>query len=204
MSFLVMDAARLRDTLPDNADARGQARSLQEALIALGREVQGISHRLHASKIELLGLPAAADNFCKELESRHDINVEFAHDGVPRRLPEGVAISLFRVLQEALSNVVKHANAQKCRVRLNGVENEVRLEVRDDGRGFDAASALSGYGLGLISMQERLKLVKGSVVIESEVGRGTTIRATVPLRANSILGAQEPLSADPAERSVTI
>jgi two-component system sensor histidine kinase UhpB len=102
---------------------------------------------------------------------------------MPAKLPDGVAISLFRVLQEALSNVVKHSGARQCRVTLSGSPDAVTLEVADDGRGFDAGGSANGRGLGLISMEERLKLVDGEVRIESSPHGGTTVRATVPLAA---------------------
>jgi signal transduction histidine kinase len=195
VSFLAMDVARLRDALPDDANLRGQARTLQDAVVAFGRDVQGLSHRLHSSKIDVLGLPAAAANFCQEVASRHDLNVEFAHDNVPSRLPEGVPISLFRVIQEAVANAVKHANARHCRVTLRGTDGELRLDVVDDGRGFNTDAALNGHGLGLISMQERLKLVNGRVVIESKRGAGTTVRATVPLSPTGAPASQLASSA---------
>lgn len=205
MSFLAMDVARLRDTLADNADALGEAQGLEDAVIAIGRDVQGISHRLHSSKIDLIGLPAAASNFCRELAGRHDVKVECTYDGIPARLPEGVAISVFRVLQEALANVLKHAHADQCRVTLDGADNALRLVVSDNGRGFDASDALNGHGLGLISMQERLKLVDGHVQIESNVGRGTVVRAMVPLPPPARIQSQETLSAaGPAAPSATI
>jgi len=184
MSFLAMDVAQLRETLADNpTGAQEQARELQDGVISLGRDIQRISHRLHSSKIEVLGLRAAADSFCKELSGRHDLKVEFLHENVPANLPEGVAISLFRVLQESLSNVVKHSGARQCRVVLRGGDGELELQVIDNGRGFDPGRTVSGHGLGLISMQERLNLLHGRVTISSSAGAGTTVRASVPLQA---------------------
>jgi signal transduction histidine kinase len=199
MSLLAFDAAQLRATLSDDAHAQGHARGLHEAVIALGRDVQAISHRLHSSKIDVLGLPVAAESFCRELASRHALRVEYAHEDVPAPLPDGAAISLFRVLQEALTNAVKHSRAERCRVLLRGTDGELTLEVTDDGRGFDAAAALNGHGLGLISMQERLKLVNGEVVIESKAGAGTTVRATVPLGSRDAIGGNDvpPAAATP-------
>jgi signal transduction histidine kinase len=190
MSFLAMDVARLRDALPNDEDLRGQARTLQEAVVGFGRDLQGLSHRLHSSKIDVLGLPAPAASFCQEVASRYDLQVEFSHDNVPSRLPEGVPISLFRVMQEAVSNVVKHANARRCGVTLSGIDGELRLDVVDDGRGFDADAALNGHGLGLVSMQERLKLVSGHVVIESKRGAGTAVRARIDLPPNGTTAGQ--------------
>jgi signal transduction histidine kinase len=184
MSFLAMDVARLRESLTDDAAAaQVQADELQEDVIALGRDIQGISHRLHSSKIQLLGLRAAAESFCRELSSRHDLKVEFLHENVPSSLPDRIAIGMFRVLQEALANVVKHSGARKCRIVFRGTDNQLQLEVTDNGRGFDRGGTVAGHGLGLISMQERLNLLHGSVIINSTPGVGTTVRASVPLQS---------------------
>jgi signal transduction histidine kinase len=88
---------------------------------------------------------------------------------------------LFRVLQEALQNAVKHSGAQYFRVELRATSEEICMEVADQGVGFDRHGAMMGQGLGLISMRERLQLVQGEFFIESEPGRGTTIRARAPL-----------------------
>ena len=182
MSFLAMDAARVRQLAGDDTgEVQTALGVLYDQLVVLGRDVQGISRRLHTSKVEYLGLAAAAGSLCREVADHHEIDVEFAYERVPSHLADGVAISLFRVLQEALANLVKHSGARRCRVTLRGSAEALTLEVADDGRGFDAGSAARGEGLGLTSMQERLKLVDGQVVIESAAGRGTTLRASVPL-----------------------
>jgi signal transduction histidine kinase len=174
--------ARLREQLPDaEGDTQEQARQLHDAVIALAHDIQAISHRLHSSKIDLLGLSAAAASFCREASTRHNLSIEYAHENVPSQLADGVAISLFRVLQEAVSNAVKHSGAERCKVKLHASNGTLTLEVADDGRGFETVAALKGHGLGLMSMQERLKLVNGEVAIRSKAGVGTTIRATVPL-----------------------
>jgi signal transduction histidine kinase len=107
--------------------------------------------------------------------------VEFTHESVPTTLPPDIAINLFRVLQEALSNAAKHSGASRCDVSLRGTNDQLQLAVRDEGKGFDTEAAQATSGLGLVSMQERLKLVNGCVAIESKPGAGTTVRATVPL-----------------------
>jgi signal transduction histidine kinase len=182
MSFLAMDAARVRAMLADGAaEVSGALGALYDDLITLGRDVQAISRRLHTSKVEYLGLAAAAGSLCRETASRHGIEVDYVHERVPSPLADGVAISLFRVLQEALTNLVKHSGARRCRVTLRGSPDALTLEVADDGRGFDTATAMKGHGLGLTSMRERLKLVGGEIAVESAAGRGTTVRASVPL-----------------------
>jgi signal transduction histidine kinase len=190
MTFVAMDLVRLRQTLSESeTDAQGQAQSLYDAVIELARDVQGISHRMHSSKIDLLGIAAAAGNLCKEVSSHQDLQIRYVQENVPTRLPEGVAISVYRVLQEALSNAVKHSGARHCKVTLQGLTDALTLEVIDDGRGFDAAAMWRAHGLGLIGMQERLKLVDGDVVIESKVGAGTAVHASVPLRPDPVMDA---------------
>jgi signal transduction histidine kinase len=142
------------------------------AAAELGNDVQTLSHRLHSSKLEILGLTKATISFCKELSERQAVTIEVHAWNVPQDLPKEVSLCLFRVLQEALQNAAKHS----------GVTNfEIELTVHDSGIGVDPAEALKGDGLGLTSMSERLKLVSGELSIHSRVGAGTTIRAVVPL-----------------------
>ena len=100
-----------------------------------------------------------------------------------------MAISVFRVLQEALANAVKHSDARHCKVTLQGLTDALAFAVADDGRGFDGAATTGAHGLGLITMQERLKLVHGELIVESKVGVGTTVRGSVPLRMHRELDA---------------
>ena len=196
MAMVAMGLERLSENVTET-DVRQRARRLHGEVTALAGHVSGISHRLHSSKLDLLGLAAAAGTFCKEVSTHYGISVEFVHEHVPATLPSEVAINLFRVLQEALSNAARHSGTSRCHVSLRGTDDQLRLEVRDEGKGFDTGAALATSGLGLVSMQERLKLVNGSVAIESEMGAGTTVRATVPLAP-----AGQPVL-DPLARSTT-
>lgn len=185
ITMLALDADHLGETIPETeVDARQQARNLREEITTLASHVSGISHRLHSSRLDLLGLAAAAGTFCKEVSSRSDVIVEFTHENVPTTLSSDIAINLFRVLQEALSNAVKHSGASRCDVSLRATHDQLQLVVCDQGKGFDTEAALATSGLGLVSMQERLRLVNGSVALESKPGAGTTVRATVPLAPN--------------------
>ena len=182
IAMVAMEISRLGKTIPESAvDARQQARYLHEEVTALAGQVSGISHRLHSSKLDLFGLAAAAGTFCNEVASHSGVVVDFVHESVPSTLPPDVAINVFRVLQEALSNAAKHSGASHCRVSLCGRGDQLRLDVDDDGKGFDLDAALATSGLGLVSMQERLKQVNGSVTIDSKKGAGTRVRASVPL-----------------------
>jgi len=153
----------------------------------LASDIQALSHRLHSSKLELLGLVGACQSFCRDLSHRQNIEVTFHSQDLPKNLPEQITLCLFRVLQEALHNAIKHSGARRFDVSLNGTSSEILLAVHDSGVGFDPEKAINGKGLGLISMKERLKLVDGQLSIHSTLQVGTTIHARVPLnlRMNS-------------------
>jgi len=160
-----------------------RVRELGQEVQALVGDVNKISHQLHSSILEPLGLASAAQTLCKEMSTRHNVAVEFVDEDVPPTLPDGVALNVFRVLQEALSNAVKHSGSPRYDVTIRGGHDQLQLDVSDHGRGFDPAAALAMSGLGLVSMQERLRFMNGEVTIESSPGKGTTVRATIPLRA---------------------
>ena len=147
-------------------------------------DVQALSHKLHSSKLEYLGLAPAIRSFCREFSQQHDVSVHFADEDVPGFLPRDISLSLFRVTQEALQNALKHSGVRRFSVSLRGLANEIQLEVGDLGAGFDVERAKLERGLGLVSMQERAHLVHGSFTIESAVSGGTTILVRVPLTAD--------------------
>lgn len=163
------------------APIRELVHQVQERIMELSRDVQSLSHRLHSSKLEYLGLAKAADSFCRELSSQSMVEVAFTHDGVPRALPKEISLCVFRVLQEALQNAVKYSGVKTFTVELRGSSSSIELIVSDQGVGFDTAEALNRQGLGLISMRERLQMIRGEFSIQSTPGSGTTIRARVPL-----------------------
>jgi signal transduction histidine kinase len=181
MAFLMMEIEQLGAMLPERPDAQSVSQALYDRVSTLGADIQGISHRLHSSKLEYLGLARAANSLCKELSRQHGIAIDFVHESVPADLPADIALNLFRVLQEALSNAIKYSNARHYGVTLQGTPGEVSLEVVDDGCGFDVEAALRGPGLGLVSMRERLSMVNGEATIESRVGRGTRVRVRAPI-----------------------
>jgi len=107
--------------------------------------------------------------------------------GIPTNLPQEISLCLFRVLQEALQNATKHSGVRNFKVELRGDPGEIQLTVSDSGVGFDPEMAIRSHGLGLVSMQERLQLVKGQIAIESKPNRGVKIRARVPLSSENTL-----------------
>ena len=171
------------------ANVREHIGSVCEQLTDLGRDVQALSHRLHSSKLEYLGIGVAAGSFCKELSEQQQVEIEFSQSQIPRSLPKEIALCLFRVLQEALQNAVKHSGERHFRVQLHATSSEIQLTVSDLGIGFDQQAATDHCGIGLISMRERLKLVDGEFSIHSKPGAGTTIRARVPIMVKEHLAS---------------
>jgi PAS domain S-box-containing protein len=157
------------------------ARKLQEAwqrTSDIASDVHAISHRLHPSKLETLGLSATIRAHCRDL-SRQGVSVQFSEQNVPVDIPRDVAVCLFRVFEEALSNVVRHSGAAQAQVTLSCVEPDVVLRVSDAGRGF-ALDSQGASGLGLVSMRERLVSLGGALTVSSAPGRGTVVEARVP------------------------
>jgi PAS domain S-box-containing protein len=148
-------------------------------------DIQSLSHELHSSKLQYLGVAAAIRGFCKEFGEQQTVKIDFQTHDLPSPLLPDTSLCLFRVLQEALHNSVKHSGVQHFEVRLWGTPGEIHLTVGDSGSGFNREAAREGRGLGLISMEERLKLVNGSLSIDAEPERGTTIHARVPLSSDS-------------------
>jgi two-component system sensor histidine kinase UhpB len=127
------------------------------------------------------GLVAALRGHCVEFGRQHSIEVTLsASDGL-ERVPHDVALCLYRVTQEALRNIATHAGARKAQVTLRSTAEGLELVIADDGQGFDLAKARKAEGLGLISLDERVRLTGGSFVINSERQRGTEVRVHVPL-----------------------
>jgi len=177
-------AVKLDDFRHGHSESLSQLRSelgqtSQEAQ-DLGSDVQALSHRLHSSKLEYLGLAAAAAGFCKEFSAQQGVEIAFQSEDIPEEPSEEISICLFRVLQEAVQNAAKHSHSRHIQVSLKNGSKEIELRVHDSGIGFEPENAFRKEGLGLISMRERMKLVNGELFIESGMQRGTTVCARVP------------------------
>ena len=134
-------------------------------------DVQSLAHELHSAKLEHLGVVGAMKGLCREFGDQHKMKIDFRSHDLPSTLPAEVSLSLFRVLQESLHNTVKHSGVRHVDVELGERSAELHLTVNDLGRGFDIHSAKESPGLGLTSMQERLRLVNGELSIESQPKR---------------------------------
>jgi PAS domain S-box-containing protein len=182
LALLAAELDRVRHNPPESVAALSQTiDEARQQVMDLVMDIQALSRRLHSSELELLGLAAAAAGFCRELSDHKNIEIDFASEGVPDELSHEVSLCVFRVLQEALQTAVSHSGSRRFQVSLTGEANELHLAVRDVGIGFDPEDAQKGPGLSLAIMSERLKLVDGTLWIESQREGGTTIRARVPL-----------------------
>jgi len=147
----------------------------------LAADIQAVSHRLHPAKLEILGLEKAAAGFCEELSTRHGVTIDVHFENIPAALSREISLCLYRVLQEALQNVVKHSGSPHADVSLNAQIDTINLTVKDSGVGFDPQESMRGRGLGLTSMEERLKVVGGHLSIHSQPGHGTIVHAVAPV-----------------------
>jgi PAS domain S-box-containing protein len=163
----------------------GRMREFSAEIKNLSSEVHRLSHELHPAKLEQLGLAAAVRGFCKELVSARGIAIEFQSGDVPRSLPDDVALCVYRLTQEALQNVVKHSGATSAKVKLAVDEQALHLLVSDNGHGFDPQSMRSNGSLGIISMRERVRMVRGQISVQSRPGDGTRIEVRVPIVTSS-------------------
>jgi PAS domain S-box-containing protein len=176
---LALLAVELEQLEHNPSEVQSRLRKLREETSEISDDVEALSHELHSSKLQYLGVVAGIRSWCKEFGERQNIEIDFRSD-VATVLPFEIGICLFRVLQEALHNIVKHSGVKRVDVRLMEQSNQVHLIVRDSGKGFAVESAMQGKGLGLISMRERVRLVNGTIAIESKPMGGTTIHVRVP------------------------
>ena len=189
LALVTMELEQLKQNPPRAGESRDRINDVWKLVSQLASDTQSMAHRLHSSKLEYLGIAAAAEAFCKELAKKQGVEIAFQQTGVPAQLPKEVSLCLFRVLQEALSNALKHSGARRFKVELIGTVREVELIVSDAGQGFNPEDAIKGHGLGLVSMRERLHLVDGEISIHSHPSCGTTVHARVPLRSEQSFAA---------------
>jgi PAS domain S-box-containing protein len=160
---------------------RGQLFNLQRRIVELSQDVREISHKLHPSILEDLGLTAALNEMCEEFSAKEGIEVLLTQEAMPTAIPVEVASCVYRVAQEALHNVLKHARAGYVRLKVSGDTRGIHLSIHDTGVGFDSVADLRRPGLGIVSMKERVLLVHGEFSIHSQPGQGTEVRVFVPL-----------------------
>lgn len=183
LALLGIGLGQLWKTLPsENVAERQKVMDMLRGTRELMSDLHNLSHELHSSRLEHVGLVSALNGLCKEISERHKIAVRF-NPCPPPPIPKDVALCLFRVAQESLANVIKHSGAKEARVELGANTSGISLRISDPGRGFDPGKGPKRAGIGLIGMTERLRLVGGRLSVTSQPDCGTEIFAEVPLAA---------------------
>ncbi len=178
--------AQLLKKVPESeVEERARVQVLLKGIQEISSDMHSLSHQLHSSKLEHVGLASALMGLCEELSSRFKVQIKFSDHGLSSGIPKDVGLCLFRIAQEALGNVVKHSGAKEAHAELFGTRNEIHLRIVDAGFGFDPEIRNENAGLGLVSMRERLRLIGGRLSVQSAPMRGTEILAEVPLSVSA-------------------
>jgi signal transduction histidine kinase len=156
-------------------------RELLRSMNELGTDLHSLSHSLHSSKLETLGLSLSVSSFCREFSKRHKIQIAFDQGALPEPMPSETALCIFRVVQEGLQNVNKHSHASRVEVHLTGGSSEISLILSDNGVGFDLSQKYASNGIGILSMKERARMLCGTFEIQSAPMKGTLITVKIPL-----------------------
>ncbi len=180
LARLAMDVGQCERGTPESSPAE-TLREVREGLVRLSEDVHALAYRLHPSLVDDLGLADALKAECERFARQEPTAVEVKVQDVPATLPQDTALGLFRVAQEALRNVSRHARASTVQVTLRPMQGGLQLAIQDNGTGFDPVPRSERRSLGLASMRERVRLLGGELDIESAPGHGTTVVAWVPL-----------------------
>ncbi len=198
LSISLSGLKRRAATVSRGADLQEEIAVLQQRLSRLAESVRNLSHELHPDVLRHAGLAASLAAYCKEVSRPPAFSVACHAVGDFDAIDQAAATSLYRIAQEALHNVVKHANARQAEVRLVRTGDGAELTVSDDGRGFDIqVRKTAGTGLGLVSITERARMTGGTVSIVTTVDKGTQVRVHIPITAPAPAMATDP-SADVA------
>ena len=181
IALLSIQLTTLRNKPKDLAYVKSQLDQFVSDVKRLSVDVHRISHELHPARLTQLGLETALRGLCYEISDAHHLEIDFEAENLPRDLPQDVSVCLYRVTQEALQNVIKHSGAVSARVSIKLENGQVRLSVSDNGNGFDPLATKANATLGLISIDERVRAVKGKTSIISAIGEGTKVEVQIPM-----------------------
>jgi len=192
LALLAIEIQALYNSSTANEPAGESLASVRHRVNQISEDIHSLSHRLHPAILDRVGLVPALRSLCRELQTQSGIKLVFTCRNVPEAIPKHISVCLFRIVQEAIGNVVKHSGAEAADIELTGNAGHVRLRVVDLGLGFEQDSD-HRTGLGLVSMRERVRLVGGELSLRSHVSQGTVVQADIPLpRAPS---SENPLEA---------
>ena len=180
VGLMCFELDTLAKGLPEDRDQiAARLKSIEIQLGQLSEDLHSIAHQIHPSILDDLGLVPALRSYCADFSRRHGIPISFHHLEVPRDVPGETSVCVYRIVQEALANVARHSNAKAADVDLVATESNIRLTIHDAGIGFDLEQVKRG--IGLVSIEERVRLIGGNVSVVSHPGDGTQIEATIPL-----------------------
>lgn len=184
LAALAMDLGRLAARhFPTATQLKKDLRTLQRLAVQAAEAARHIAHQLHPLEVDDLGLVAALRSYCEDFSKREGIAVKLTSRDIPKELKREVGSCVYKVAKESLSNVARHASAERVSVTLDGTADVIRLRVKDFGIGFRTGSPGIDGGLGLLSMQERVTMLGGNLSIRSQPGEGTEVIVAVPLEA---------------------
>jgi signal transduction histidine kinase len=182
LAAIGMELARLAEApVPSGQRLRGTLLKLTEQIGTLAKDIHGISRQMHPAILDDLGLSAAIRSECLVASEQYGMRAEFTSNHIPWKIPEDVALCLYRIAQESLRNIGQHAGVDRIFVLLRAGPGELVLAIDDAGHGFDSETIKGKRGLGLVSMEERLRIVGGTLSIQSQLGSGTHVEARVPV-----------------------
>lgn len=195
LAVLSIDAGKIEQQLPESLDpVREKLSEMKGQLVKIAWDINNLARQLHPAILDDLGLVRAVESYCTAFLKREGIPITFNHKNIPDIIENDVSLTLYRIVQEGLRNISKHACAEQVTVSLKGSAQEIRLSVQDNGVGFDLTEARKTPGLGLSSMGERLRLIAGEFSIKSRPGEGTLITVRVPLDQRGSENAEIPNS----------
>jgi signal transduction histidine kinase len=193
LALIALELGNAEESISTSPDkATQQVRNILNSASELGADLHTLSHRLHSSTLERLGLVPGVSALCREFAAQQGIEIDFLPENVPSSVHPDVALCLFRIVQEGLRNLKKHSGASKGQVRLRKAGDKLLVSVYDEGIGFDARDLGEKEGLGIRSMEERTYLLGGRFEIRSKPGRGTRIEASLPLQQKSKEATERP------------
>jgi signal transduction histidine kinase/ABC-type uncharacterized transport system substrate-binding protein len=181
LAVLALGLENAAEAIPASPlEAERQLHVLLNSASEIGADLHTLSHQLHSSTLERLGLVSGIGAFCKEFQAQQGIEVDFQSEDLTRDIAPDTALCLFRIVQEGLRNLKKYSGTSRARVKLGRTGNAFHVIISDDGAGFDVKELSSTVGLGVRSMEERARLLGGRFKIRSEPGRGTDVEAWIP------------------------
>jgi signal transduction histidine kinase len=180
LTVLALELDALHSQPPDTAsELRPIITALAQRVRLVASDVQRVTRGLYPARLEYLGLVPAVQAMCRDME-HYGLRIDVSRSDWPSELPASVALSLYRVTQEAVHNAAKHSAADAVRVTFEGTDEALRLTVTDTGVGFEPQRTDGSGGIGMLSMQQRLRSIGGSLSVYSAPGQGTRIRAVLP------------------------